>query len=58
MLNVTKNFLSESHIGTLLKYQSLDAFSATQSEDFETIKDIIELIKNKINYLDFNIAQN
>ena len=53
MLNVTKNFLSESHIGTLLKHQSLDTFSATQSEDFETIKDIIELIKNKIN-VDFS----
>jgi hypothetical protein len=56
MLNVTKNFLSESHISTISKYQSLNTFSATQSEDFETIKEIIKLIKNKIN-VDFSTPE-
>lgn len=53
MLNVTKNFLSESHINIISKHQSLNSFSAVQSEDFETIKEIISLIKNKIN-IDFS----
>jgi len=51
MLNVTKNFLSESHISTISKYQSLNTFSATQSEDFETIKEIIKLIGIKTNFV-------